>query len=92
MIELEDEARERGEERKADQLDRLGDEMQDKSDHFTEEYRARLEAASERLSRETQEALDRLIELEQRGALPRRWQHNLFARFDCGSPFAPLAA
>jgi von Willebrand factor type A domain len=92
MIELEEEARERGEERKADQLDLLGDEMQDKSDRFTEEYRARLEAMSERLSRETQEALDRLIELEQRGALPRRWQHNLFARFDCGSPFAPLAA
>jgi hypothetical protein len=45
---------------------------------------------SDRLSRETEAARDRLIELEQRGALPRRWQRSLFASLDCGSPFAPL--
>jgi von Willebrand factor type A domain len=92
MIKLEEDARSSGEERKADEIDRLGDEMDEKSDRFTDDYESRLEALSDRLSRETQEALDRLIELEQRGALPRRWQRSLFARFDCGSPFAPLVA
>jgi hypothetical protein len=92
MIELEEAARKAGDERKADEIDRLGDEMEEKSDRFTEDYRTSLEAMSDRLSRETQEALDRLIELEQRGALPRRWQRNLFASLACGSPFAPLVA
>jgi hypothetical protein len=92
MIELEEDARKDGDERKADEIDRLGDEMEEKSDRFTEDYRASLEAMSERLSRETEAARDRLIELEQIGALPRRWQRNLFASLDCGSPFAPLLA
>jgi von Willebrand factor type A domain len=73
MIELESEARSRGEERKAEELDRLAEEMREKGDRFIDEHFARLEAQSERLSRETDEALDRLIELEQRGQLPRSW-------------------
>jgi von Willebrand factor type A domain len=92
MIKLEEDASKAGDERKADEIDRLGDEMEEKSDRFTEDYRTSLEAMSERLSRETEAARDRLIELEQRGALPRRWQRNLFASLDCGSPFAPLLA
>jgi vacuolar-type H+-ATPase subunit H len=91
MIELEEEARTRGDERKAEEINRLGEEMQDKSDRLTEEHRSRLETLSSRLSRESEEALDRLTELEQRGQLPRRWRNDLwFARLDCGSPFAPL--
>jgi Ca-activated chloride channel family protein len=92
MLELEEDARERGDDRKAEELDRLFDRMSDKNDRFIDDHLARHEALSERLSRESQEALDRLIELEreQLGQLRRRWHDGWFVRLGCGSPFTPL--